>query len=98
MAPPAPRGSGVMAPVPQVVKQSTEDPGRSSGSGILRPVPEEPERVERPAPPEGGEDEEIDFPGIEKLFQPYEHKEAAGNLRLHHLRHRRLQHQPGVKH
>ena len=28
-------------------------------------------------PPEGGEDEEDIFPGIEKLFEPYEHEEAA---------------------
>ena len=33
--------------------------------------------VERPVPPEGGEDDEEgdDFPGIERLFEPYE--EAA---------------------
>ena len=73
MAPPAPRGesskksgSGSLEPVPRVEKKCSEDPGRSSGRGIYRPVPEEPERVERPAPPEGGEDEEDDFPGIER--------------------------------
>ena len=66
-----------MEPVPQAIKKPIEDPGRSSGSGILRPVPEGPERVERPAPPDGGEDEEHDFPGIEKLFEPYGHEEAA---------------------
>ena len=60
-----------------MTKKPTEDPGRSSGSGVLRPVPEEPERVELPVTPGGGEDEEDDFPGIEKLFEPHEHEEAA---------------------
>ena len=84
MAPPPPRkkpskksGGGAMAPVPEVEKKSSEDPGRSSESGIYRPLPEEPDRVERPAPPEGGEDEEEDdFPGIEKLFEPCEPQPA----------------------
>ena len=45
---------------------------------MYRPVPGEPTRVERPAPRKGGEvEEEDDFPGIEKLFNPYEHGEAA---------------------
>ena len=70
-------GGGVLAPVPHFTQKCSEDHGRSSGGGIFRPVPEEPERVERPAPPEGGEDEEDDFPGIEKLFEPYEHEEVA---------------------
>ena len=71
-------GGGALAPVAQVTKKFSEDLGRSSGSGIFRPVPDEPERVERPAPLEGGEDEEEDdFPGTEKLFEPYEHEEAA---------------------
>ena len=76
MAPPAPRGepskksgSGMLAGTTGGKEAHTEDPGRSSGSGIFRPVPEEPELVER--------DEEDDFPGIEKLFEPYEHEEAA---------------------
>ena len=58
-------------------KKSSEDPGGSTGSGIYRPVPEEPERVERPASPEGEEDEDDIFRGIERLFEPYEHEEAA---------------------
>ena len=89
MTPPAPReerpkksGSGVLAPVPPETKKSTESPSRATGSGIYRPVPEKRERVEGPAPPEGGEDgEEDNFPGIEQLFEPYQHQEAAGEPR-----------------
>ena len=84
MSPPAPRGepskrsgSGSLEPVPGVEKKPTESPGGSSGSGIYLPVPEEPERVERPVPPEGEEDEDDIFRGIERLFEPYEHEEAA---------------------
>ena len=84
MAPPAPRGEpskgsgrGSLEPVPRVDKKPIESPGGSTGSGIYRPVPEEPERVERPAPPEGEEDEDDIFRGIERLFEPYEHEEAA---------------------
>ena len=84
MAPLAPRGEpskgsgrGSLEPVPRVEKKLSENPGGSKGSGIYRPVPEEPERVERPAPPEGEEDEDDTFRGIERLFEPYEHEEAA---------------------
>ena len=65
MAPPASRGEpskgsgrGSLEPVPRVDKKPVESPGGSTGSGISRPVPEEPERVERSAPPEGEEDED----------------------------------------
>ena len=58
-------------------KKPIESPGGSTGSGIYRPVPEEPERVDRPAPPEGEEDEDDIFRGIERLFEPYEHEEAV---------------------
>ena len=84
MTPPAPRGDpskgsgrGSLEPVPRVDKKPIESPGGSTGSGIYRPVPEERERVERPAPPEGEEDEDDIFRGIERLFEPYEHEEAA---------------------
>ena len=50
-------------------------------------VQEEPECVQRPVPPEGGEDEEDDVRGIEKFFEPFEHEEAAdlnlGGLHCH---------------
>ena len=84
MTPPAPRGEpskgsgrGSLEPVPRMDKKPIASPGGSTGSGICRPVPEERERVERPAPPEGEEDEDDIFRGIERLFEPSEHEEAA---------------------